>query len=182
MPNGSRAVTRDDTRAALAGWASGVAVVTVRDGRDDVGATVSAFCPVSDEPPLVAVSLISGSYLAEVLGRHDAFAVTILGARQRMLAGRFAAAGRPSARRLLDGVEHVRGSRSGALIPAAGVAAIDCEVRRRLPAGDHLLVIAEVEATVYAEDGAAPLIRLRGRYPALAPGATELSADSPDRG
>ena len=53
-------------RAALAGWATGVAIVTVRDGRDDVGATVSAFCPVSAEPPLVAISLMSGSYLAEV--------------------------------------------------------------------------------------------------------------------
>ena len=90
-------MTPEDVRAALAGWATGVAIVTVRDGRDDVGATVSAFCPVSDEPPLVAISLMSGSYLAEVLGRQDAFAVTILGEQQRALAGRFAAAGRPSA-------------------------------------------------------------------------------------
>ncbi|HKB31890.1 MAG TPA: flavin reductase family protein [Streptosporangiaceae bacterium] len=163
-------MTRDDSGAALAGWASGVAVVTVRDGRDDVGATVSAFCPVSEEPPIVAVSLLSGSYLAEVLGRQDAFAVTILSERQRVLAGRFAAAGRPSARRLLDGVEHVRGSRSGSLIPASGVAAIDCAVRQRLPAGDHLLLIADVAAAVYVDDAAAPLLRFRGRYPLLARG------------
>jgi flavin reductase (DIM6/NTAB) family NADH-FMN oxidoreductase RutF len=51
------------------------------------------------------------------------------------------------------------------------VAAIDCEVRQRVPAGDHLLVIAEVTATVYADDGAVPLIRFRGRYPALAAGS-----------
>jgi flavin reductase (DIM6/NTAB) family NADH-FMN oxidoreductase RutF len=157
-------VTRDDARAALAGWAAGVTVVTVRDERDDVGSTVSAFCPVSEDPPLVAVSLMSSSYLAEVLGRQDAFAVTILGEGQRALAGRFAAAGRPSARRLLDGVEHVRGSRSGSIIPAAGVAAIDCQVRQRLTAGDHLLLLAEVTDTVYVDDGAAPLIRFRGRY------------------
>ena len=36
----------------------------IRDGRDDVGTTVSAFCPVSEDPPLVAVSLMSGSYLS----------------------------------------------------------------------------------------------------------------------
>jgi flavin reductase (DIM6/NTAB) family NADH-FMN oxidoreductase RutF len=166
-------VAHSDIRAALAGWASGVAVVTVRDGRDDIGATVSAFWPVSGEPPLVAVSLMSGSYLAEVLGRQATFAVTILGEKQRALAGRFAAAGRPSARRLLDGVAHVRGSRSGSLIPAAGVAAIDCEVRQRLTTGDHLLVIAEVVATVYADDGAVPLVRFRGRYPRLAQPAAQ---------
>ena len=160
-------MTPEDVRAALAGWATGVAIVTIRDGRDDVGTTVSAFCPVSEDPPLVAVSLMSGSYPAEVIGRHGAFAVTILGEQQRALAGRFAAAGRPSARRLLDGVEHLRGSHCGSLIPASGVAAIECEARQRLTAGDHLLVVAEIIAAAYVDEHAAPLIRFRGRYPAL---------------
>ena len=118
-------------------------LLTVRDGRDDIGATVSAFCPVSLEPPLVLVAIMSGSYIAEVLVRQDAFAVTILGENQRMLAGRFAAAGRPSARRLLDGVPHTRGSRSGALIADSGLAAVECAARQRVTAGDHLLVVAE---------------------------------------
>ena len=30
----------------LAAFASGVTLVTVADGRDDIGTTVSAFCPV----------------------------------------------------------------------------------------------------------------------------------------
>ena len=84
----------------LAAFASGVTLVTVADGRDDVGTTVSAFCPVSAEPPLVLVSLLADSYPAELLGRIDQFAVTLLAAGQRMLAGRFAAAGparRPAA-------------------------------------------------------------------------------------
>jgi len=162
-------VTPGDAGDALAGLATGVVLVTVRDGRDDIGATVSAFCPVSQDPPLVLVSLMSGSYLAEVLGRQDAFAVTILGEGQRALAGRFAAAGRPSARRLLDEVPHLRGSRSGALMAKAGLAAIECEARQRVTAGDHLLVIAEAVGVPYADRGAAPLIRFRGRYPALKP-------------
>ena len=45
-------------------WAGAVTLLTVADGRDDVGATVSAFCPVSADPPLVLVSLMSGSYPA----------------------------------------------------------------------------------------------------------------------
>ena len=43
----------------------------------------------------MVVSLIAGSYPAELLGRVEWFAVTILAAGQRALAGRFAAAGRP---------------------------------------------------------------------------------------
>ena len=102
-----------DATDALNSWTAGVTLVTVADGRDDVGATVSAFCPVSSDPPLVLVSLISGSYLAEVFGRAEEpvtrFAVVLLAAGQRVLSGRFAAAGRPAARLMLGDVPHFRG-------------------------------------------------------------------------
>jgi flavin reductase (DIM6/NTAB) family NADH-FMN oxidoreductase RutF len=152
---------------ALASFATGVTLVMVADGRDDIGTTVSAFCPVSWSPPLVAVSVIADSYPAEVLGRVDRFAVTVLGAGQRALAGRFAVAGRPGARVLLEGTPHTRGEVSGALIPDGGLAALECEVTQRLPAGDHLLVIASVLNVPYVADSGDPLIRFAGRYPAL---------------
>jgi flavin reductase (DIM6/NTAB) family NADH-FMN oxidoreductase RutF len=153
----------------LRAFASGVTLVTVADGRDDVGTTVSAFCPVSGEPPLVLVSLIAGSYPAELIGRLDRFAVTVLAADQRVLAGRFAAAGRPGARLLLDGVPHQRGAHSRALIPAGGLAAMECEAIQRVEAGDHLLVISRVLDVPYLAEDGQPLIRFRGRYPSLPP-------------
>jgi flavin reductase (DIM6/NTAB) family NADH-FMN oxidoreductase RutF len=156
---------------ALGGWAAGVTLLTVADGRDDIGTTVSASCPVSDDPPLILVSLIASSYPAEVLGRLDSFAITLLAAGQRVLAGRFAAAGRPGARLLLEGVAHRRGEHSGALIPDDGLAALECEVTQRIPAGDHLVLIAEVRAVPYVAPAGAPLIRYRGGYPALASAA-----------
>jgi flavin reductase (DIM6/NTAB) family NADH-FMN oxidoreductase RutF len=145
-------------------FASGVTLVTVADGRDDVGTTVSAFCPVSGEPPLVAVSLMAGSYPAELLARLERFAVTILEAGQRALAGRFAASGRPSARLLLDGIPHQRGPLSGALIPAGGLAALECEVTQRAQAGDHLLVIARVLDVRYVAENGRPLVRFSRSY------------------
>jgi flavin reductase (DIM6/NTAB) family NADH-FMN oxidoreductase RutF len=151
----------------LTAFASGVTLVTVADGRDDVGTTVSAFCPVSAEPPLVLVSLLADSYPAELLGRIDQFAVTLLAAGQRMLAGRFAVAGRPGARLLLDGVPHRRGELSGALIADDGLAAIECEASQRIPAGDHLLVIAGITGVPYVAAGGQPLIRFRRGYPAV---------------
>jgi flavin reductase (DIM6/NTAB) family NADH-FMN oxidoreductase RutF len=154
---------------ALSAWAAGVTLVTIADDRDDVGTTVSAFCPVSLNPPLVLVSLMADSYPAEVLSRPSLpaqrFAVTLLSAAQKMLAGRFAAAGRPSARLLLDDVPHVRGESSGALIPAGGLAALECSVARRVPTGDHLLVISSVEDVAYVAEAGEPLVRFRGRYP-----------------
>ncbi len=149
---------------ALTGWAAGVTLLTLADGRDDIGATVSAFCPVSADPPLVLVSLIASSYVAEVLERANPFAVTLLAADQRVLAGRFAAAGRPSARLLLAGVPHRRGERSGALIPEGGLASLECEVTERIPAGDHLLVVGSVTAVPYAAESGDPLIRFRSGY------------------
>ena len=107
-----------DLAGARAAWAGAVTLVTVADGRDDIGATVSSFSPVSAEPPLVLVSLMSGSYPAELFSRPDEpvtrFAVTLLSAGQRVLAGRFAAAGRPAARLMLDDVPHRRGLRGRA--------------------------------------------------------------------
>ncbi len=57
-----------DFAGALSAYAAGVTLVTIADGRDDIGTTVSAFCPVSMEPPLVLVSLLAASYPAELLG------------------------------------------------------------------------------------------------------------------
>jgi flavin reductase (DIM6/NTAB) family NADH-FMN oxidoreductase RutF len=149
---------------ALAAWPAAVSLLTIADGRDDIGVTVSACCPVSVEPPMVLVSLIASSYPAEVLNRAGPFALTLLAADQRVLAGRFASAGRPSARVLLDGVPQRRGVRSGALIPDGGLAAFECEVAERIPAGDHLLLVARVVAVPYTAESGEALIRFRGRY------------------
>jgi flavin reductase (DIM6/NTAB) family NADH-FMN oxidoreductase RutF len=149
---------------ALAAWPAAVTLVTIADGRDDIGVTVSACCPVSVDPPLVLVSLIASSYPAEVLSQTGPFALTLLAGSQRVLAGRFASAGRPSARVLLAGVPHQRGAESGALIPDGGLAAFECEVTNRFPAGDHLLVVAQVVAVPYAAESGEPLIRFSGRY------------------
>lgn len=160
-----------DLKDALAGWVSGVTLVTLADERDDIGTTVSAFCPVSLDPPIVLISLIGDSYPAEVLSRPSLpaarFAVTLLSASQKVLAGKFSVSGRPSARLILEDEPHARGEASGALIPSGGLAALECSVARRIPAGDHMLVVSSVENIAYIAESGGPLIRFRGRYPAV---------------
>jgi flavin reductase (DIM6/NTAB) family NADH-FMN oxidoreductase RutF len=172
IPNGRSVPASGHTaQEALSAWAAGVTLVTISDDRDDIGTTVSAFIPVSIDPPLVAVSLIAGSYPAEVLSRPSLpaaqFAVTLLSSSEKVLAGQFAAEGHPSARLILDAVPHVRGASSGALIPTGGLAALECSVARRVPAGDHLLVISKIENVAYVAESGDPLVRFRGRYPVL---------------
>nr|WP_236714882.1 flavin reductase family protein [Nonomuraea pusilla] len=151
-------------REAMAQLASGVAVVTVRDGRDDVGATVSALMSVSMDPPLVLVSLAGAGYLTEVLQRQERWAASLLSSGQAAVASRFAAKGRPSARLLLAGTPHHRGEHSQALIVEGGVAALEVETAQVVPAGDHILFVARVLGVPYVESSLQPLVRLRARY------------------
>ncbi|MEV5706601.1 flavin reductase family protein [Actinoallomurus sp. NPDC052274] len=157
-------VTPADFTEALATFATGVVVVTVRDGRDDIGTTLTAFSSVSLDPPMVMIGVGAGSYLGEVLHTCDRWAVTVLSAAQRAIAGRFAAAGRPSARLLIAGEPHHRGPSSGALVIEGGPAALECETRQRVTSGDHVLFIAEVLAVDYVDAGRPPLIRVNRRY------------------
>ena len=157
-------VSSRDFTDALAAFGSGVVVATVRDGRDDIGSTLTAFSSVSLEPPMVLVAVSAGSYLGEVLGRCDRWAVTVLSAGQRAIAGRFAVAGRPSARLLVAGVAHHRGEESGALIVDDGRAALECETRQRVSAGDHVVFVAEVLSVDYVATDRPPLIRVDHRY------------------
>ncbi|WP_243716581.1 flavin reductase family protein [Actinomadura sp. KC345] len=138
--------------------------MTVRDGRDDLGTTVTSFMSVSLDPPMVLASVTTSSYLTEVLGRQDRWAATILSSGQRALAGRFAAEGRPGARILLASEPHHRGEHSDALIPESGRSALECETRRRVEAGDHTLFVAGILSTDYVSRDQDSLIRVNRRY------------------
>lgn len=153
-----------DFTAALASYASGVTLVTIRDGDDDVGITSTAFAATSLDPPMVSVAINSESYLDEVLTDGSRWAATILAGGQIALASRFAVAGRPSARLLLADLPHRRGTRSGALVADGGVAALECRTALRVAAGDHSVLIGRVENVEYVDETAVPLVYLRRRY------------------
>jgi flavin reductase (DIM6/NTAB) family NADH-FMN oxidoreductase RutF len=150
--------------AAMRQHATGVCLLTVRDGIDDVGTTVTAVMSVSADPPLVAVGLASGGYPAEVLGEVGWCAVTVLAAEHAIVASRFASAGRPSARHLLESVPWARGELSNAIYLTGGLAALDCRLDRLIDAGDHALALLAVEAVPVIGSDGAPLVRLRGRF------------------
>src|SRR3954452_9055313 len=149
--------------AALAQYAGGVCLLTVRDGIDDVGTTVSSVMSVSAFPPLVAVGLTADGYPAEVLAEVGRCGLTVLAAEHAIVASRFSSAGRPSARHLLESVPWTRAPASEAILLAGGLAALDCRLDRLIETGDHVMALLEV-SDVLSTRAASPLLRLRGRY------------------
>ncbi|GAA4318422.1 flavin reductase family protein [Klenkia terrae] len=153
-----------DFAQALRQYAAGVALLCVQDDIDDVGTTVSSVMSVSADPPLVAVALTTGGYPLEVLETVGSGALTLLAAEHEIVASRFASAGRPSARHLLETVPWQRAEHSGAVVLPGGVAALDCRVDRLVEAGDHTVVLLEVLAVPVLDESRDPLLRLRGRW------------------
>ncbi|UOY03419.1 flavin reductase family protein [Blastococcus sp. PRF04-17] len=153
-----------DFAAALGQYPAGVCLLTVRDGIDDVGTTVSSVMSVSAAPPLVAVGLTAAGYPAEVLQEVGSCGLTVLAAEQAIVASRFSSAGRPSARHLLESVPWTRAPASGAIVLTGAPAVLDCRLDRLVEAGDHVLVLLAVEGVPVLNPGARPLLRLRGRY------------------
>ena len=138
-------VDRAEFTAALGQYAAGVCLLTVRDGIDDVGTTVSSVMSVSASPPLVAVGLSADGYPAEVLAEVGRCGLTVLAAEHAIVASRFSSAGRPSARHLLESVPWSRAPISDAIVLTGGLAALDCRLDRLIEAGDHVLALLEIE-------------------------------------
>jgi flavin reductase (DIM6/NTAB) family NADH-FMN oxidoreductase RutF len=151
-------------RSVLGRFASGVTVVTVRDSQQyDHGMTVSAFCSLSLDPPLVLVCIEKSASLHGVLASGNIasqFAVNILESRQEEIARRFAEE-HPNR---FEGVGFSRGT-TGAPIIEDCLAVIECEVQSRHPAGDHTIVIGSVINSSTSEGK--PLLYYRGGYATL---------------
>jgi flavin reductase (DIM6/NTAB) family NADH-FMN oxidoreductase RutF len=149
---------------ALRQYAAGVCLLTVRDDIDDVGTTVSSVMSVSANPPLVAIGLDARGYPAEVLEAIGGCGLTVLAAGHAIVASRFASAGRPSARHLLESVPWIRTAGSGAIVLTEAPAALECRLDRLVPAGDHALALLEVVDVPVLDETVRPLLRLRGRF------------------
>lgn len=153
----SNDVSTDDFRAALARWASGVTIVTAAG---PVGMTVSAFCSLSLDPPLVLVSLAHAATMHDPVLAAEGFAVHILDDDQPALSTRFAT---PVDR--FDGLAYDTGP-FGAPLLRGGVARLVCQKHATADGGDHTILIGRVvQVDVRAGD---PLLYYRGAYRGLA--------------
>jgi flavin reductase ActVB len=154
-------VSADEFRSVLGRFPSGVTVVTTkaRNGAD-AGMTVSAFSSVSLEPPLVLICIEKSASAYEALAQSAGFVVNILSAGQEQIARRFAIVD-------IDRFEGVGYSRtqSGISVLDDVLGVVECKTSARHDAGDHTIIVGEVEAA-RAETGT-PLLYYRGGYAQL---------------
>jgi flavin reductase (DIM6/NTAB) family NADH-FMN oxidoreductase RutF len=154
-------VSPDEFRSVLGRFPSGVTVVTTKaaDGSDQ-GMTVSAFCSVSLEPPLVLICIEKSASAYDALTSAAGFVVNILSATQEQIARRFSIID-------IDRFEGVGYSRSqhGFAVLDDVLGVIECSTFAMHDAGDHMVIVGEVEA-MRAENGT-PLLYYRGGYAQL---------------
>lgn len=150
-------------RDALSRFASGVTILTMRDAHGiDHGMTATAFTSVSLVPPLILVCVNHAASMYEPLQHAQRFAVNILADSQRRVSGAFAA---PDVDRF-GGFVFERGIGDVPILVGAH-AHLECRVHARHEAGDHTIIVGEVEACASGEG--APLLYYRGTYGRFAP-------------
>jgi flavin reductase (DIM6/NTAB) family NADH-FMN oxidoreductase RutF len=153
---------RNAFRAALGRFASGITIVTTRDAAGaDCGMTVSAFCSVSLEPPLVLVSIGHDASMYAAVRDAAHFGINILADGQEALSRRFSS--RETADRFA-GVGFQRADSGVALLDDV-LCSLECRTVARHEAGDHTLLIGETLAAHVAEGR--PLLYYRGGYAQL---------------
>ena len=150
-------------RSVLGSWATGVTIVTSREGTYVHGMTVSAFASVSLDPPLVLICTSKASETSRLIERSGVFAVNVLEQRQQELSNLFASKAREQVR--FEGLECDDGATGCPHIPGA-IATLDCRVQSAVDAGDHFIHIGLVEAAETNET--APLLYYHGGYRKLA--------------
>jgi flavin reductase (DIM6/NTAB) family NADH-FMN oxidoreductase RutF len=153
---------RDAFRSVLGRFASGITVVTActDDGRDH-GMTVSAFCSVSLAPPLVLICVALNTDMHRVLQDVSHFTVNILASHQEALSRRFADT---DAEQRFEGIGFRRG-KFGAPVLHDVLAYVECRIEARHEAGDHGVIVGEVEHAAARDDR--PLLYYRGGYARL---------------
>jgi len=158
-----------ELRRALGQFATGVTVVTTcaEDGRR-VGVTANSFTSLSLDPPLVLWCLSKEAPSLPAFETASHFAINVLGATQHYLSRQFAT----PAEDKFAGVDFQEGP-GGVPILGGVLAHFVCRNVRHVEAGDHVIVIGEVER-FEAFDGE-PLVfhsgayRVATRHPELEP-------------
>ncbi|WP_298843898.1 flavin reductase family protein [uncultured Roseobacter sp.] len=157
-------------RSAFGSFMTGVTVVTAMDDHQKpVGFTANSFTSVSLEPPLLLVCLAKTSGNYDVLTAAANFAVNVLAEDQTEVSNTFA---RPVEDRFAT-VKWRRGPNGGPVLE--GVCAwFDCSMHQQVDAGDHVILVGEVQA--FDSTPAPGLGYVRGAYVTPSTGADLLTS------
>lgn len=152
------AISNEEFRAALSRFVSGVTVVTLKDKDGNLhGITVSAFCSVSLNPPLILVCIDNQAGSHYAFQESKRFVVNILREEQTEYSNQFAS-------QIPDkfiNIHHHEGL-DGIPVLKDSLVNLECRLAQSFEAGDHTIFIGEIERT-HINEGS-PLVYYQGEY------------------
>ncbi|WP_426112004.1 flavin reductase family protein [Pseudomonas sp. DSP3-2-2] len=148
-------------RQAFGTFATGVTVITTQDENGlPRGMTANSFTSVSLDPPLLLVCVGKAAASYKAFSESECFAVNFLHEDQIHVSNKFAS----KAIDKFESVEHDR-VHTGAPILADSLTWFDCTTYSRVDAGDHVVLIGQIQA--FGTSPRSPLCFNRGSYAAL---------------
>jgi len=168
IASGRARFDNQDLRCALGHYATGVTVVTAEDAHGDRwGMTANSFTSISLDPPLVLWAAAKSSPSLPAFREATQFVVNVLAFDQHHLSRQFSTSGTDK----FDGVTLVPRDQvadpddDGGVHPpvlAGTVAHFLCRTTQQVDAGDHVVIIGEIEG--YDAPGGQPLVFHSGSY------------------
>lgn len=144
-------------KAALGRIPSGLYVVGAVDEGRRIGMLCSFVEQAGFEPPMISIALGRDRALREILDRGAFFSVNILGAEDKKILAAFGSGRQEDPFAAFPLLENAHGvpQLTGAL------AWLACRPRGSVPAGDHVVHVAEVVDGCLHREDSEPMIRVR---------------------
>lgn len=141
---------------------SGLYVVGSTDGAERRnGMTLNWLTQISFDPKWVGISVEQSALTHELIAASDVFSVCMIAKDDRAIIRKFT---KPVAvdleARTLNGFAYHDGEATRAPILDQAVAFLECEVRDRLMAGDHTLIVGEVVNAGFLADEDSPVLTM----------------------
>ncbi|MGI9351012.1 MAG: flavin reductase family protein [Rhizobiaceae bacterium] len=154
---------RTDFIGAMRLVANSVSVVTTNGESGRHGATVSAFCSVSADPPTALVCLNARSRISELVTKNGQFNINILAKDTQHFAERFAGMHDNSLTDRFEGI--YAGKNEIPELPGATV--LSCKIEQCISSGSHNIIIGKVQSVTNGTKQ--PLTYLDGAYHQVLP-------------
>jgi 3-hydroxy-9,10-secoandrosta-1,3,5(10)-triene-9,17-dione monooxygenase reductase component len=146
-------------RHVLGHYPTGVAVITASTPEGPAGIAMNSFTSVSMDPPLVLFCPAMSSTTWPQLRTAGRIAINVLSAGQESVSRLFASR---SDDRFAE-IAWTPGA-NGAPLLSDALGWLECTVQAEYPAGDHTVVIAEIDRMGVHAEISEPLVFFRGSY------------------
>lgn len=158
-------VDPDFYRRVMGRFATGVTVLTTRNGDIEHAMTANGVISLSLEPILLGASVEVDARFHDAVLEAGVWGVSILPSSATGTAQWLATRGRPLHNQL-DRIPHISGLTGVALLSGA-LAHVECETTDTLRTGDHTLLVGHVVSVATGDDQSAALVYYRGQFGAL---------------